>query len=153
MQWCTPTQVLQKHLEERVFIAPPQVYELSRIMRLPNISSMRKFARSRQTLGTERWMPFMFTYDDGSLGVLPGDDYYPEEPRLITSSPVAEKEGSVDEANSNSTIYRNRIELRGTLGKTLCTIEPGCGHLAPITYPPSEDEVRQINQTVLRAKL
>lgn len=118
------------------------------MIRLPHLDRLRLFARARQVLGTERWLPIILTYDDGALSVLPGDGYYPHQPELISAAPVAELEGTVDEANKQHPLHQNRIELRGTQSQTLVNINLGCGHLVPITYPPSSDEMKQ-----LRSKL
>lgn len=118
------------------------------MIRLPRLDRLRLFARARQVLGTERWLPIILTYDDGALSVLPGDGYYPHQPELVSSAPLAELEGTVDEANKKYVLHQNRIELRGTHAQALVNIDLGCGHLQPITYPPTSDEVKQ-----LRSKL
>jgi nucleoside diphosphate-linked moiety X motif protein 19 len=64
--------MLEEHYQERVFLAPPQVYELSRIHNLPNFKSVQEFALKRQTMGVERWLPVISTYNNGALSVLPG---------------------------------------------------------------------------------
>lgn len=93
----------------------------------------KRFLRARQVLGTERWLPVMLTFDDGAISVLPGDDRYPAVPTLVTTAPVAELDGSIEDANRES-VFQNRIELRGIQCKALCTVEPGVGHRAPITF-------------------
>lgn len=103
------------------------------MLHFTQISRMHRFIAARQVLGTERWLPVMLTYDDGSISVLPGDDRYPTEPCLVATAPVPEFEGPVAEANSSSS-FHNRIELRGIQSRALCTVEPGCGHLPPFTY-------------------
>lgn len=49
-------EMLEEHAQERLFLAPPQVYELSRIHHLPSFGAVRDFASQRQILGTERWL-------------------------------------------------------------------------------------------------
>ena len=103
------------------------------MLHFPAMEHFHRFLRARQVLGTERWLPVMLTYDDGSISVLPGDDRYPREPQLVTTEPVAELDGSVEDAHREST-HKNRIELRGIQSKAMCTVEPGCGHLPPLTF-------------------
>lgn len=64
--------MLEEHSQEKIFLAPPQVYELSRIHNLSNFNSVQDFASKRQTFGIERWLPVISTYSDGALSVLPG---------------------------------------------------------------------------------
>lgn len=139
-QWCDPNQVLAEHQSEQVFLAPPQVYELSRILNFRNLEPFQKFIKARQVLGTQRWMPIINTYDDGAISLLPGDELYPEQPELITSNSISEIDGSVHEINKQAKIM-NRLELQGIRCRTLCNIEPGCGQLRPINYPLNDNNV------------
>lgn len=131
--WCNPVSILEEHRKELVFLAPPQVYELSRMLNYKELERFHRYIKARQVLGTDRWLPVMLTYDDGSISVLPGDERYPTEPELVCKSPYLELSGSVDDINRESK-HKNRIDLRGIQSRALCTIEPGCGHLPPITY-------------------
>ena len=137
-QWCSPTSILEEHRQETVFLAPPQVYELSRMIHFTTMDRFQRFLRARQVLGTLRWLPVMLTYDNGAISVLPGDDRYPTVPTLVTTEPVAELDGSIEEA-TRASAFVNRIELRGIQCRALCTVEPGCGHLAPITFDQIEE--------------
>ncbi|UXI18723.1 hypothetical protein NH340_JMT04666 [Sarcoptes scabiei] len=138
--WCDPNQVLAEHQSEQVFLAPPQVYELSRILNFRSLEPFQKFIKARQVLGTQRWMPIINTYDDGAISLLPGDELYPEQPELITSNSISEIDGSVHEINKQAKIM-NRLELQGIRCRTLCNIEPGCGQLRPINYPLNDNNV------------
>lgn len=138
--WCNPKEILEMHQSEQVFLAPPQVYELSRILQFQQLDMFNTFMKARESLGTQRWLPVIYTYDDGALSFVPGDENYPQEPELIAGNKtVAEKDGSVNEINQKSK-YLNRMELQGIRCRTLCNIEPGCGHLQPITYSLQDDK-------------
>ena len=110
----------------------------------------QRFLRARQVLGTERWLPVMLTFDDGAISVLPGDDRYPTEPTLVTNEPVAELDGSIEDANRLSP-FKNRIELRGIQCVALCTVEPGCGHRLPISF--NEEFNNALDAIHLKSKL
>ena len=136
LKWCSPLEMLQEHVSERVFLPPPQAYELARIHHLPNFSSVHKFAQERQQLGLHRWLPVLATYKDGAISFLPGDSLYPEKPDLIGRKPVPDYPQTLAEIRAQSGSL-NRIELRGPICMTHCNFKLPCGHLAPITFPPA----------------
>ena len=139
-QWCNPIEILETHRLDQAFLAPPQVYELSRFLRFPKMDRLYRFMRSRQTLGCQRWLPVFLTYDDGALSLVPGDEQYPTEPLLVSDGKqIPEFNGSVHDANRNAK-SKNRMELMGIKCRAICTIEPGCGHIPPITYPDDSDD-------------
>lgn len=129
-----PPDILEEHQQEQVFLAPPQVYELSRMLHFEKLDKFHQFLDAREVLGTQRWLPVIVTYDDGALSFLPGDQFYPAEPELVSARPVKEETGLVEEMNRKSK-FLNRLELRGIKCHTLANINQACGHLFPITYP------------------
>ncbi|RWS06891.1 Nucleoside diphosphate-linked moiety X motif 19-like protein, partial [Dinothrombium tinctorium] len=133
LKWCTPTEMLEEHVQEKVFLAPPQVYELSRIKNLTSFSSMKDFAEKRQQHGTERWLPVLATYKDGALSLLPGDDLYPKIPDVIGRKPVPDFPQTLSEMRAKA-VSINRIELRGPTCVALCNQTLSCGQLIPVTY-------------------
>jgi hypothetical protein len=40
-----------------ILLAPPQVFELSRLKNIKDFDELKKFAFERQELGLEQWMP------------------------------------------------------------------------------------------------
>lgn len=137
--------MLQEHVEERVFLAPPQVYELSRIQKITNFSKLQNFAQNRQVYGLERWLPVMATYRDGAITLLPGDDMFPEEPDIIGRKPVPDYPGCVEDIRLK-TVNLNRMELKGPTCVIYCNTDLKYGHLSPATYP-------QISTTSLQTSL
>lgn len=136
-QWCTPIEMLEEHVQERLFLAPPQVYELSRIHHLNSFTGVLDFSCSRNLLGTHRWLPVLATYRDGAISFLPGDSMYPEAPDIIGKMPVPDHPQSVADIRVKSPSL-NRIELRGPTCTSICNIKLPLGHLSPITYPAEE---------------
>ena len=47
--------MLREHLELKAFIAPPQIYELSRLANFRDYASLLDFAIKREKYGIERW--------------------------------------------------------------------------------------------------
>lgn len=129
--------MLEEHVQERLFLAPPQVYELSRIHHLTSFNAVKDFASTRGLLGCHRWLPVLATYKDGAISYLPGDSMYPDEPDFIGKKPVPDFPQSVAELRAKAT-FLNRIELRGPTCMAVCNIKLPLGHYSPITYPQQD---------------
>lgn len=56
----------------KVVVAPPQMYELGRLLNFSNMEELKEYVRMRHTLGTERLFPVHIKCSDGALRVLPG---------------------------------------------------------------------------------
>ncbi|XP_069495157.1 acyl-coenzyme A diphosphatase NUDT19 [Ambystoma mexicanum] len=79
-KWSTPSEVIENYESQKIWIAPPQYYELSRMARLPSLQELYQFCLDRALEGCERWMPFVVPAEDRYIQILPGDELYPEEP-------------------------------------------------------------------------
>lgn len=129
--------MLEEHVQERLFLAPPQVYELSRIHHLSSFNAVQEFASGRNLLGSHRWLPVLATYKDGAISFLPGDSMYPEAPDIIGRKPVPDYPQTVAEIRAKSPSL-NRIELRGPTCMSICNVKLPLGHLSPITHPSQD---------------
>ena len=58
-------------------MAPPQIYEQARLVRLSGFEAISRFSASRQEFGLMRWLPVAVNAADGVASVLPGDSLYP----------------------------------------------------------------------------
>ena len=134
-------------MQERLFLAPPQVYELSRIHHLTSFGAVQEFSTGRNLLGSHRWLPVLATYKDGAISFLPGDSMYPEAPDIIGRKPVPDFPQTVTEIRAKSPSL-NRIELRGPTCTSICNVKLPLGHLSPITYP-SQDIVQPATPSML----
>ncbi|GFX81490.1 nucleoside diphosphate-linked moiety X motif 19 [Trichonephila clavipes] len=133
MRWCTPDEMLTDHFTNSLFLAPPQVYELSRMIPLQSYHDLKKFAKKRELLGCERWMPIISTAIDGAVSYLPGDDLYPKEPDFEGIQKPIEFPYALEDLRAQSKRL-HRLEIRGPQCTTYCNITPACGHLQPLTY-------------------
>lgn len=136
LKWCTPQEMLEEHATNAVFLAPPQVYELSRLIHFNSFQALHKFAKQREEKGVERWLPVIITCKDGAISLLPGDDMYPRKPDYLGRWPSPDYDVSVDEMRKRYTGL-HRMEVRGPICTAFCTITPPCGHLQPLTYQPN----------------
>lgn len=77
--------MLQAHREEKLWLAPPQCYELTRLAHLYDIDEIVRFAKERNHKGSELFCPIQFKCTDAAVFLLPGDDLYPKDYDFITT--------------------------------------------------------------------
>ncbi|XP_068451514.1 acyl-coenzyme A diphosphatase NUDT19 isoform X2 [Clinocottus analis] len=70
-KWSTPSEVLQSYQARELWIAPPQVYELSRMCRIPLLNDLHNFSRQRATEGCEQLLPVVYLKDEHYTTLLP----------------------------------------------------------------------------------
>lgn len=141
LKWCTPEGMLEEHSSNAVFLAPPQVYELSRMHHLSSYTSLQSFAQKRCIQGVEQWLPVIATAKDGALSLLPGDDMYPKKPDYFGRAPGPDYPYTLDELQARVTCA-HRMNVQGPICTAFCNITPPCGHLQPLTYRPSQPIVQ-----------
>lgn len=130
VEWVSPIEMLEEHHAKRASLAPPQVYELSRICNFGTLKSLKQFSHKREQFGIERWCATITGLKDGAMLSLPGDEYY-EKGANSKYLPT------LDEIRGTSSNI-NRIELRAPIMRAVCNINLAHGHTSPITYPPLE---------------
>ncbi|XP_071035660.1 acyl-coenzyme A diphosphatase NUDT19 isoform X2 [Parasteatoda tepidariorum] len=141
MRWATPDEMLEDNLTGTVFLAPPQVYELSRLLPLQSYHDLKQFAKKRETQGCERWMPIITTAEDGAISLLPGDDLYPTDPDFEGIRKPIEFENGLEALRAKSKNL-HRMEIRGPQCTMYCNVTPSCGHLQPLTFKSSQPIVQ-----------
>eukprot|EP00794_Sanderia_malayensis_P015944 gene15944-17547_t len=115
-QWNQPYNMLQDHLDQKLWVAPPQAYELTRLARFKTLNELSTFAKMREKHGTEKWLPFRYLCNDCLLSVLPGDDAFPPNPEeIVKNENKATKyevriDKSLKEFNKNIQHF-NRLEM------------------------------------------
>ncbi|XP_070765693.1 acyl-coenzyme A diphosphatase NUDT19 isoform X2 [Enoplosus armatus] len=124
-QWSSPSEVLQSYQERELWIAPPQLYELSRMCRFPLLNDLHNFSGQRATEGCEQWLPVVFSKDDRYMSLLPGDKLYP-----LDASGEAKVDTSTDTQDDSGL---HRIVILDPYNTTLqVTITPKYNHLLPV---------------------
>lgn len=129
VEWFSPLEMLEEHQQKRAVLAPPQVYELSRLSTFRSFDQLRNHARSREKQGVERWCANITGLKDGALLALPGDDFYEAGPE-VNSKYLP----TIQEVRLKSK-YLNRIELRAPTMTAVCNIKLPYGHESPVSYP------------------
>ncbi|XP_055613510.1 acyl-coenzyme A diphosphatase NUDT19-like [Uranotaenia lowii] len=82
--WDTPQGLLQAHREEKIWLAPPQCYEMTRLSHIYDIDEIVSFAKARNNLGSPLFCPVQLQCSDAAVFLLPGDDLYPQDYDYIT---------------------------------------------------------------------
>eukprot|EP00088_Acartia_fossae_P004485 TRINITY_DN11920_c0_g1_i1.p1 TRINITY_DN11920_c0_g1~~TRINITY_DN11920_c0_g1_i1.p1 ORF type:complete len:386 (+),score=28.98 TRINITY_DN11920_c0_g1_i1:87-1244(+) len=142
--WTEPGTILNQFYRRELWLAPPQVYELCRLLNFEHLHQLRNFAADRQKEGCVNWLPVRLQCDDGLVSLLPGDSLYPDPPDYIGSS--AEKKslqvykGDIKQCLQESE-HLNRLTFKDTyhcIPKV--NIAPAHGHVNPLQYHPFQDE-------------
>ncbi|XP_037088488.1 nucleoside diphosphate-linked moiety X motif 19-like [Pollicipes pollicipes] len=138
VEWRRPAEVLADQAAGRTVLMPPQMYELSRLQRFAAWSRLERFSRERAPLGLDRMFPVIAQLSDGNqLGLLLGDDLYPESPDTLGERTVMKLPHTLQEASSGSRRWH-----RSHMGKaSLCNIQLPHGHIAPVPYPAREADM------------
>jgi hypothetical protein len=71
-QWIDPGELLAEHSDAKIWLAPPQIYELRRLCNFDKYDDLKRFCAEREQHGCVRWLPVRMTFKDGVMPVLPG---------------------------------------------------------------------------------
>ena len=71
-QWANPFTMVKDYIENRVLLAPPQLYETSRMINFNDVISLLCFLKKRVGQPFDRWMPVRIQCCDGVLYAFPG---------------------------------------------------------------------------------
>ncbi len=103
MQWSDPELMLLQHWDNALVLAPPQVYELTRLRAANEMSDLKMFGEKLKSVGVSTWLPVFFPCTDGIISALPGDELYPSEPDFTGERNEAPssmlQDMSIEEAN------------------------------------------------------
>jgi len=143
VEWTDPASILHKFYRKQLWLAPPQVYELSRLLNFKNQQQLIAFNTTRQQQGCLSLLPVRIECDDGFLSLLPGDSMYPVEPDYHGSSQakwVPQFKGSLKEARRQSPNLHRLVIKDNYDCKIKINIEPKHGHLNPLDYHHFQDQ-------------
>ncbi|XP_319047.4 acyl-coenzyme A diphosphatase NUDT19 [Anopheles gambiae] len=134
--WESPRNLLDAHSEGILWLAPPQSYELHRLSHVHDIDVIVRVAKARKRFGTTPFCPVGFNAADGYIGVLPGDDLYPEQFDFITDNEDMNKYGELTMRElAERARNLHRVEHRGLHQQTHLHNGPSLdGHLHVLGY-------------------
>ncbi|GJQ88014.1 hypothetical protein Trydic_g12938 [Trypoxylus dichotomus] len=126
LEWASPTDYLIRNMNKEITLAPPQVYELSRLRNFKKIDDLLRFANERANEGIERYFPMRIKTREGLCTLLPGDDLYLETG--IHEEKMAYMEdlpaSSIQNRIIHKSPYHNEIRI--------LNLQPKCNHIAPL---------------------
>lgn len=64
---------VKKHVQGKLWLAPPQMYELCRLAHFSDAEDLQLFAKRRQSSGLERWLPIGQKIRNEIMTLLPGN--------------------------------------------------------------------------------
>uniref|UniRef100_A0A182NAU3 Nudix hydrolase domain-containing protein n=1 Tax=Anopheles dirus TaxID=7168 RepID=A0A182NAU3_9DIPT len=91
--WDTPAALLEAHREEKIWLAPPQTYEVTRLSYVYDIDQLVRFADGRNRKGSTLLCPVQYNAADGVIFVLPGDELYPPDYDYNSDNPNLDQYG------------------------------------------------------------
>lgn len=139
VKWTEPSKILESFYNSELWLAPPQVYELSRLLNFPEQDQLVEFSAGRHGSGCKTWLPIRLQCQDGTISLLPGDSFYPESVSMI-SNPPAKFEGTVEDCARETGDF-NRLVFRDMNDcLPIVSIPPANGHVNPI--PRKQQNIR-----------
>ena len=136
VQWTDPASILQNFYERKFWLAPPHVYELSRLLNFRDQQDLAQFSANRHQAGLTTWLPVRMECADGMLSILPGDSLYPDSPDYVGTSAKnpGPYRGTLNESRAASE-QLNKLEFRDTYDcVTRVKGDSRHGHVSPVSY-------------------
>ncbi|GAA6072320.1 nucleoside diphosphate-linked moiety X motif 19 [Tachysurus ichikawai] len=134
-KWSTPPEVLHSYQERKLWIAPPQLYDIGRMCNFPLLSDLHDFAKQRSIEGCERCLPVILKATDCHISLLPGDSLYPEKTDSNLSTEKCLEELQKDSPNLHRIVMHNPYQSSVYINFT-----PKYKHLPPLTICESNHE-------------
>ena len=134
--WTSPADAIKMHKDKNVWLAPPQIYELSRMRNFSQFDKLRAFVHERESKGCVSWLPLLVKCRNGTLALYPGDDLYPEKPDYHGDREEPLSFSDIDMSDASlSTPNKNRMEQYGPNSCVInCNIVDPFGHLLPVAF-------------------
>ncbi|XP_033754942.1 nucleoside diphosphate-linked moiety X motif 19-like [Pecten maximus] len=129
-EWSSPDKLLIDRSEGG--LAPPQVYELCRMLHFTDADKLNQFAwsRAKTCSRVERYFPVPCICKDGIIVLYPGDELYPEEPDFEGKNPFTTYDFTMEELKKK--YPRMNRAFNTPNGPLEVTVEPKDGHKMPL---------------------
>lgn len=138
VQWEEPPTLLNQFSLQKYWLAPPQTYELSRLLHFPTQKDLQDFAKKREKEGVETMLPVRVDCSDGTLSIYPGDSRYPSSPDYVGSpeSVIPRYSGTMTECRQDAaSLHRMEFTDFFHVPPTIhVTCPPIHGHVHPLQY-------------------
>ncbi|KAM4723001.1 acyl-coenzyme A diphosphatase NUDT19 [Rhinophrynus dorsalis] len=132
-KWCSPPEAIEEFKSHKIWMPPPQFYELNRLCNFSPILELQRFSINRALEGCERWMPVLVYCKDGILHTLPGDELYPEEPDWMGEKQnIISTNKTIEEIVQQGGHLHRHIHHDG-VSTIFVNISPKYKHINPLT--------------------
>ncbi|KAL4642172.1 nucleoside diphosphate-linked moiety X motif 19-like isoform X1 [Arapaima gigas] len=146
-KWSTPLEVLHNYQARKIWIAPPQFYELGRMYHFPLLQQLHTFAQERALEGCEQWLPVRLVTADSFMTLLPGDWLYPETLEQCESSNVnRQTEKTLEELQPDGAALHRIVFHDPHTATVVMNITPRYKHLVPFLPPTSTGSTKISSQ-------
>ncbi|XP_029464272.1 nucleoside diphosphate-linked moiety X motif 19 [Rhinatrema bivittatum] len=137
-KWLTPPEAIELWRAQKIRLAPPQFYELSRMCHFSSLSELHRFNIDRASEGCERWLPVILIASDGFMQLLPGDELYPEEPDWTGEMPILSVDKKREDLRKKDSKL-HRIEHQDHQVIVYMNIVPNYKHISPLITDPKDE--------------
>ncbi|XP_068938713.1 acyl-coenzyme A diphosphatase NUDT19 [Petaurus breviceps papuanus] len=131
-EWITPTEAINKFMYEEIWLAPPQFYEIRRLVNFASLLDLHKFCLDRSSEGCERWLPITLLALDGAICLLPGDELYHEDKEFLEKNLLINKK--IEEIMGKSRKLHRIVLHSRYLYSIHVTIQPKYKHIYPENF-------------------
>lgn len=127
LEWFSPERLLRMSQQRMLWLPPPQVYEVRRIMQFCMLEDLAHFAADREHLGCALFGSFRLTTNEGMIFPLPGDDTMQE------TNVDKYADCNFEQARKQCThLHRMEIFESKPTRVVAANFVPGHGHIAPV---------------------
>ncbi|XP_069113283.1 acyl-coenzyme A diphosphatase NUDT19-like [Argopecten irradians] len=129
-EWSSPDKLIIDRSEGG--LAPPQVYELCRMLNFTDVDKLNHFAwkRAKTCSRVERYFPVPCFCSDDIFITYPGDELYPEDPDVEGKNPFTKYDCTTEELKQK---YPRMNRAFGVPeGHLIVNVEPKDGHKMPL---------------------
>ena len=132
MQLTDPKTLLQHHIDGKLWLAPPQFWEISRMSNFTRFEDLKNFSAKRESRGCETWLPVLKYCNNGYYSLYPGDDLYPKTPEYDSNlNTEMSSDESVHDVKFKSKNLNRMLQLGLHDYSIQVNIEDPFGHLTP----------------------
>ncbi|EDV22459.1 uncharacterized protein TRIADDRAFT_59075 [Trichoplax adhaerens] len=140
--WSKPSEVLRYHVNKELFLYPPQIHELSRLLNFETVQELLSFSHHRpRNHSTLQYLTVPIKCKNGTITVLSGDSLYPMDKRPIRENILVpedeiwygelinREEDTIEQLNASSThlhryVFPNFMEPFSKLKESSVSIVP-----------------------------
>ncbi|XP_070194137.1 acyl-coenzyme A diphosphatase NUDT19-like [Littorina saxatilis] len=117
-QWGSPQDILQQYYQAKLGVAPPQLYEMQRLLHFQYARDLLRFSWHRGQHRVERWLPVRVAIADAILSILPEHITNKEVRRTITQH-VDHYEDLLTTVKKRKLRWKGKVTRTDGLSKTI----------------------------------